>query len=112
MNTIENLIEDMKNQFFVDDFRDMSFIDKFDKLSNIEELKIGCKNGYRIRYKLINELYLVGEFELLIPDYDNKKMKTYEIELMYTGEGYDFPTLQSLIIKGLEDDYVYGTQIA
>lgn len=112
MNTIEFLIEDMKNQFFVEDFRDISFIDKFDKLKDIEEIKIGCENGFKVKYKSINELYLVGEFELLIPDYDNKKMREYKIELMYSYGGHDFPTLQTLIIKGLENDYVYGTQIA
>lgn len=112
MNTIENVIKDMKDQFFVEDFKDMSFIDKFDKLKDIEELKEGCKNGYRIRYKLINELYLVGEFELLIADYENKTMREYTIELMYKYSDHDFPTLQTLIIKGLENDYVAGTQIA
>lgn len=112
MSNIEKLIKDMKDQFSVEDFRDMSFKYKFDKLKDIEELKTGCENGYRISYKLINELYLVGEFELLIPDYENKKMKKYTIELMYTYNRHDFPTLQTLIIKGLENDYVYGTQIA
>lgn len=112
MNMIENLIKDMKNQFFVEDFRDISFIDKFDKLKDIEEIKIGCENGFKVSYKSINELYLVGEFELLIPDYDNKEIREYTIKLMYAYEGHDFPTLQTLIIKGLENDYVYGTQIA
>lgn len=112
MNTIENVIKDMKDQFFVEDFRDMTFIDKFDKLKDIEELKTGCKNGYKIRYKSIDELYLVGEFELLIPNYENKTMKEYTIQLMYTYSNHDFPSLQTLIIKGLENDYVTGTYIA
>ncbi|MBS6025811.1 MAG: hypothetical protein KIB00_17190 [Paeniclostridium sordellii] len=112
MNTIENVIKDMKDQFFVEDFRDITFIDKFDKLKDIEELKTVCKNGHKIRYKSINELYLVGEFELLISDYENKIIREYTIKLMYTYEGHDFPTLKTLIIIGLKDDYVAGTYIA
>lgn len=112
MNMIENLIKNMTDQFISEDFRDMSFIDKFNKLKDIEELKTGCESGFKVRYIRINELYKVGEFELLIPDYENKKMKEYTIELMYTYDGHDFPTLQTLIVKGLENDYVVGTQIA
>ncbi|WP_170075941.1 hypothetical protein [Paraclostridium dentum] len=113
MNTIENVIKDMRDKFFVEDFRDVSFIDKFDKLKDIEEIKIGCENGFKVSYKSINELYLVGEFELLIPDYENKIIRKYTIELMYTGGGNDFPTLQTLIVYGLENDIYYnGTQIA
>ncbi|WP_250675286.1 hypothetical protein LZ906_017875 (plasmid) [Paraclostridium ghonii] len=114
MGKIENLIYDMKDQFFVENFRDISFIDKFDKLRDIEELKKGCQNGFKVKYISINKLYKVGEFELLIPDYDKKIMKEYIIELMYTGagEGYDFPTLQTLIVKGLENNYIAGTYIA
>lgn len=112
MSNIESLIKDMKDQFFVEDFKDITFSDKFDKLKDVEELKRGCENGFKVKYISINQLYKVGEFELLIPDYDNKKMREYKIELMYTYNGHDFPTLQTLIIKGLENDYVAGTDIA